>query len=482
MKYTLFKRTIAILLTFTIFSSCEKSDNDIPANVEIQDFIWKGMNAFYFWQDQVPALADTRFSSQSQLNSFLANFDDPANLFQNLRFQPDVVDRFSRIVDDYIALENSFQGISVSNGMEFGLVRFANNPTNLFGYVRYVIPGSDAETQGITRGILFTAIDGTQLTEDNFSSLLSPNSYTISLANYNAGNPTTTGATITLTKTQIQENPVAIAKVFDEGTDKIGYLLYNQFSSNFDGQLNAAFATFQSENITDLIIDLRYNGGGSVRTATYLGGMVTGQFNGQLYSRERWNTKVQNAVNPSNFVNNFTNEILNRDRDGNVVLQESVNSLGLPRVYFVTTISSASASELVINSLSSYIDVFTVGTTTIGKVHGSVTLYDSDNLTRNGDNLNPNHTWAMQPLVFEILNSNSSNQPSGIIPDIEIPEDFGNLGELGEKTDPLLDRTIRFILTGSRFAPTDNQLILEEISNSKLLTPASNNMYKEFKR
>ena len=54
--------------------------------------------------------------------------------------------------------------------------------------------------------------------------------------------------------------------------------MYNQFASSFDGELNAAFATLQSENITDLIVDLRYNGGGSVRTASYLGGMFTGQF------------------------------------------------------------------------------------------------------------------------------------------------------------------------------------------------------------
>ena len=78
--------------------------------------------------------------------------------------------------------------------------------------------------------------------------------------------------------------------------------MYNQFASSFDGELNAAFATLQSENITDLIVDLRYNGGGSVRTATYLGGMVTGQFDGELFSREIWNSKVQEAIDQSNFV------------------------------------------------------------------------------------------------------------------------------------------------------------------------------------
>ena len=77
-----------------------------------------------------------------------------------------------------------------------------------------------------------------------------------------------------------------------------------------------------------------------------------------------------------------------------------------------------------------------VGTTTVGKQVGSVTLYDSDNLTRDGDNLNPNHTWAIQPIVLEIQNKDSENAPDGFIPEIELREDFGNLGVLGEKIRP----------------------------------------------
>lgn len=478
MKYTSFKRIALVFLITLTLTSCEKSENQIPANVEIQDFVWKGMNALYLWQDQIPDLADTRFSSQQQLNSYLEGFPNPADLFQTLRFQPGVVDEFSWIVDDYIALENSFQGINPSNGMEFGLVRFADTPSNLFGYVRYVIPNSDAETQGITRGMLFTEINGTQITEDNANNLLAPDTYTIHLADFNAGNPNTNGTTIALTKNQLQENPVAITKVFDEGANKIGYLLYNQFADVFDQQLNAAFATFQSDGITDLIIDLRYNGGGAVKTAVYMSSMITGQFDGQLFSRSLWNSKVRNSPNidQSIFIENFTNQLISG------TINESINNLNLPRIYFITTGSTASASELVMNSLSTYINVSSVGTTTRGKVYGSTTLYDTDTYRRNGPNLNPNHTWAMQPLVSEIVNSNGVNQPNGIPPSVPLPEDYENLGVLGEKSDPLLDRTITLITTGSRIGPSNNQLQLIELSNSKLMTPARNNMYVDLKK
>ncbi len=471
------------IVSVVLVTSCEKSDNFIASgNDEIHLFIWRAMNTYYLWQPDVPDLSDTRFTNVGQLYSEYSNYS-PDEVFQSLRYQPGVIDRFSWIVDDYVALENSFQGINLSNGMEFGLVRYADNPSKVFGYVRYVIPNSDAELKNITRGMLFSEVDGVQLTESNYSALLfdENTNYTITLADFNNGNPSSNSTTINLTKSQIQENPVAIVKTIEEDTHKIGYLMYNQFSSAFDAQLNDAFATFQSEGITDLIVDLRYNGGGRVSTATYLGGMITGQFNGQLFSKQLWNTKVQEALDASLFENYFTNEIVNSDQNQNIILQEPINSLNLNTIYFITTKSTASASELVMNSLSAYIDVKSVGTVTTGKVQGSVTLYDSENFTRSGDNLNPDHTWAIQPLVLEIQNKNSFNEPNGINPTINLPENYNNLGVLGEMSDPLLERTILFITTGNR--PIQNQtntmLTLEEISNSQSNNPQKNNMFIE---
>jgi C-terminal processing protease CtpA/Prc len=487
MKNIKFTYVVLLLVSLTFFTSCEKSDNYMASeNDEIHLFIWRAMNNYYLWQQNVPDLSDTRFTNISQLYAEYSNFSSPRDLFESLRYQPGVIDRFSWIVDDYVALENSFQGINLSNGMEFGLVRYASDATKVFGYVRYVISGSDAAAQNIARGMLFTEVDGVQLTESNYRDLLfnDNTNYTISLAEFNDGNPVTISTSINLSKTQLQENPVAIVKTIDEGSNKIGYLLYNQFSSSFDGELNAAFANFQSENITDLIIDLRYNGGGSVTTASYLGAMVTGQFNGQLYSKEQWNSKVMNALDASVFENNFTNQIINKDQNQNIILQEPINSLNLNRVYFITSGSSASASELVMNSLSSYIDVSSVGKKTIGKVQGSVTLYDSDNYTRTGENLASNHTWALQPLVLEIKNKDNSNEPNGIEPTVVFPEDYNNLGVLGDRSEPLLDRTILLITSGGRSGinKTNSFLNLEEISDSKAINPMKNNMFIELKK
>ena len=246
MKKCTYKTILTTIIFLLLLSSCKKSDDFLSSeNDKINLFIWRAMNTYYLWQPQVADLSDTRFTNVGQLYSEYSNFSSPTDVFQSLRYQPGVVDRFSWIVDDYIALENSFQGINLSNGMEFGLVRFESDSNNIFGYVRYVIPDSDAALKGVTRGMLFTKVDGVQLTESNYSELLfnDRTNYTITLADFNGGSPVSNSNTLNLNKTQLQENPVAIVKVIEQGAHKIGYLLYNQFSRAFDGQLNAAFAS-----------------------------------------------------------------------------------------------------------------------------------------------------------------------------------------------------------------------------------------------
>ena len=474
--------TIYFISMMLLFLNCTKDTDRIPADIELNNFVWKGLNSYYYWQSDVTDLSDNRFSNQGALNNFLRNFLTPEELFQHLRFQPGVVDRFSWIVDDYVALENSFQGIRLTNGMQFKLYYNKENATNVYGVVYYVIPGSNAASQGVLRGAVFSAIDNTQITVDNYRSLLfgENRNYTVNLSDFKAGDPEVNGTNIALVKEDFQENPVAISKTFIEGSKKIGYLLYNQFSSSFDLQLNSAFAYFKSEAVTDLIIDLRYNGGGSVRTATYLASMINGTNTGKLFSQEFWNEKVIENTSPEYFENNFTDQITSNNAD------VAIESLSLNTVYFIVTEDTASASELVINGMKPYVDVKLVGTQTVGKQVGSITVYDSDNYRRSGSNLNVNHTYAMQPIVLEIKNSQGQNNPDGYLADIILPEDFGredgtiNLGVLGEKSDILLDRTINYITTGSRpAAKNSNYNQNKALIDSKVLQPFSQEMFVE---
>ncbi len=483
----LFKTTLILFFSILIISCSSKDDT--PTNIEVQDFVWKGLNAYYLWQDQIPDLSDRRFNNDQELYSYLSAFNDPESFFYSLLYLPNEYPKdpnrtYSWIVDDYVALRQALQGTRETTGIKLEGADFLDGSGGFYIYVYDVVKGSDADLNGVTRGMLITEVNGTTLTRNNVNSLLANNSFTIHLADYNTGNPVSNGTIITLTKGVTTENPVKEAKVIIDGSHTIGYLMYNQFSSNFDAELNAAFLKFKNDNITDLIVDLRYNGGGSVQTATYLGSMITGQFNGELFSKEVWNSKVMAVTDPNFLINNFTDRILNKDNNGNIILDESINSVGLNTVYFIVSDDSASASELVINALDAYIDVKLVGIQTYGKHVGSITLFDSDNFRENGPGFNSNHTWAMQPIVLEIQNKNGQNKPDGFIPEVTMDEDPGNLGILGDPTEPLLQRTIQYIVTGAKgtFSTRNRSVIKTSPSwNSTMINPDYNNMYVDFK-
>ena len=475
------------LVSFLIVSitSCSDKD-DTPANIQIPNFVWKGLNAYYLWQDQVPDLSDRRFSNDQELYSYLSTKNDPAAFFSSLLYLPNEYPKdpnrtYSWIVEDYIALEQAFQSNRLTTGMKVKGKSFSDGSGGYYVYVYDVAKGSDAETNGVTRGMLITQVNGTTITEANVNSLFNNDSFTIHLANYNAGNPVANGTTISLTKSQLIENPIKEAKVITNGSKKIGYIMYNQFSNSFDGDLNAEFLKFKNDAIDDLIIDLRYNGGGSVQTAVYLGSMVTGQFKDELFSKQVWNSKVMAVTDPNQLINNFTDQILNKDDSGNVVLDEAINSLNLGTVYFIVSDNTASASELIINSLSPYINVRLVGVQTYGKHVGSITLYDSENFRKNGPNFRTNHTWAMQPIVLEIQNKNGENKPEGFIPEVTLEEDPGNLGIIGDPTEPLLQRTIQYITTGSKGFPSAPTIRTHTPWNSSMSNIDYNNMYVDLK-
>ncbi|GAA4291422.1 S41 family peptidase [Aestuariibaculum suncheonense] len=464
----------------------ETEETPVTLNNEVNEFVWAGLNEIYLWQQDVPDLADDKFTTYDEYYTFLNGYNTPESLFDAMLYQIDVVDRFSYIVDDYVALENSFQGTSNSNGLDFQLVRLSDSD-DVFGYVRYVANNSDAATKNINRGEFFLTVDGQQITVNNYIDLLfgSNNTYTLGMADITNSTIALNGKTVELTKTEFTENPILVNKVIETNGVKIGYLMYNGFVSNFDNDLNNAFADLKSQGINELVLDLRYNPGGSVRSAINLSGMITGQFNGGIFSTEKWNNKYQaylEATDPEYLINRFTDKLADNT---------PINSLKLNKVYILTTEGSASASELVINCLRPYIDVVQIGTVTTGKYTASITLYDSPDYGRK--DANPNHKYAIQPLVLKSANKNGvTDYYNGLTPDYLITyqtgsgaiaegEDLLNLGTLGDENEVFLAKAISLI-TGSTSKLIDGKtkpgIDIKIIADTKDFTPLGKGMYK----
>ncbi len=275
---------------------------------------------------------------------------------------------------------------------------------------------------------------------DNYSNLLSQNSYEMGFAiyldnntnNINDDSILSNGVNINLSKVPLVKNPVYHYSIINEGAKKIGYLMYNQFLSNYDSYIESIFSEFKSNLIDEIIIDLRYNPGGSVNSALLISSLLTGQFTNEIFSYEEWNSEIQNYWN-----NNNPEYLVNR-------FLSLENSLKMNKIYVLTSRSTASASELLINCLSPYINVVQIGTSTYGKYQASITLYDSNNFSN--QNTNPAHNYAIQPLVMKTLNVNGvTDYYNGLEPDYIFEERPYNMGIIGELNEPMLNYTINLI-------------------------------------
>ncbi len=458
-------------------------DPDPAAEVTVQNFMWQAMNLWYFWQQDVPDLADDRFTTMEEYTAFLESESDPGDFFDNkLRFSED---RFSFYSDDYTELTQSLAGISRSNGMEFGLVQFSGS-NDVFGYVRYILPGSDAASKDISRGEIFTTVNNVTLTVDNYQDLLfgEDATYTLGMADIEGTTITPNGKTVTLTKVDnFQEDPIFLREVFQDwgGSGRnIGYLMYNGFINEFDEQLNEAFGFFKSNGVTDLVLDLRYNGGGSVNTSRLLSSMIYSTNTSEVYIEQQWNDKLQEV---------FTDGDPNALKDyfaSTTSAGSPINSLNLTQVYVLTTRSTASASELVINGLNPYMDVVKIGTTTRGKNEFSLTMVDDpdrdgapfvayQDIRRN--DINPENSWAIQPLVGRNANSvGFMDYTAGFVPDIELQEDLENLGVLGDPNEPLLARALQEITGIGAKRSFEVRMPADPFTHSGMFKPRKDNM------
>lgn len=479
MKKLLFTSVIVLIL------SCSKDEDlsipntvnpDGSAEVAIQDFMWKAMNFWYFWQADVDNLADDRFvnttAGRAEYTAFLDSEENPGLFFDNkLRYTED---RFSFYNTDYRELTNALAGISKSNGLEFGLVRLEGSNV-IFGVVRYIIPNSNAATLNIERGDLFTGVDGQTLTIDNYVNLLfgENSTYTLNMADFVNGDVVPNNQEVTLTKEEgLAENPIFISKSFEIGGENIGYIMYNQFTNEYDDELYAAIKALKLAGISNLIMDLRYNPGGSVNSTRLLASMIYGTNTNDVFLRKRYNNKLQGQFSDSQLEVYFTNKVGG----------EAIDPLGLTTLYVLTTSSSASASELLINSLEPYMNVIQIGDFTRGKNEFSTTLVDDrDNSylysAARVNKINPENQWAIQPLIGRNENSEGfSAYTNGLQPDVLLKEDYGNLGILGEQNEPLLARAIEAITgqTGKRDFTVNNPV--EIISSSKMFGPLKDKM------
>jgi len=277
-------------------------------------------------------------------------------------------DRFFTFVTS-IAEENAFnnQGASAGFGIRLGLDSSANRL-----FVIEAFEGAPALAAGLDRGTEILAIGTSSANLQSVSSLLASGG---GAALTNALGPDTAGTSrvlrvndaangtrdVTLVKAAFDLQPVSPrfgAQVINDNGHKVGYVNLRTFIDTANDQLSAAFASFRAQGITEIIVDLRYNGGGLIRTADLFGDLLGG-------NRAATDVFESMAFRPEKAVNNSTH-----------FFTATPQSVSPTRIAFIGTDGTASASELVINGMTPFLHANSalIGTNTFGKPVGQIAI------------------------------------------------------------------------------------------------------------
>lgn len=425
MKYKL-RLIISLFILFVWAGSCKKPKNN-PTPPPPQDSTTAASTAkdsalidardFYLWYKLIPS----NFDAQS--------YNDPNDIMVAIRAYSNEpgfgsgVDKwsFGVLKKDWNQLSGGIGNLNnISSNGDFGMSVFFRASNDL--RVKLVERLSPAGLQGIQRGWRITKINGNANINTNNQDFIVNAVFYSATSTFTFIKPDGTSVDITLNATTYPQQTVYLDSVYTINSKKIGYMVMNSFlgdTATIDNDLKNVMDNFATKNVTDIIIDLRYNSGGYVslqqRLADYLAPNST---NGALMMKETFNDKHQ---------------------DYNTTLHFTKAGLLNPNhVFFIVSQSTASASELLINNLKPYMTVKLIGPeNTDGKPVGFFPLSAGD--------------WYVFPVSFRSTNSaNAGSYFNGFTPDAIVPDGLDK--NWGDTSESCLAETIKYITTGT-FTP-----------------------------
>jgi C-terminal processing protease CtpA/Prc len=421
--------TYFILLSVIFSTSCRNEEPE-PENYEngtneyVNNWIYDNMSLYYYWTDELPDKS--------------IDDENPEDYFYGLL---STQDRFSWIQPNFQELLNSLQGITLEAGYEFVLYNDPDNANGVIGQIVYAKRESPAADAGLKRGDLFTEINGTPLTLDNYSNLLGDISqnHSLTLERYNFETESfEENGIVQLSTIQFAENPNFLDTVYTRNGKKIGYYVYNLFSvgtetnnPTYNIEMDGVFESFKSEGIDHLVLDLRYNSGGAETATINLASLIGSNISDQdIFVKRDYNEGLKQA-----YINEYGEESLNKK-----FLNKSANigsNLQSPQLTVLTSSRTASASELLINGLNPFMEIYLIGDTTVGKNVGSTSFYEDENTENN---------WGMQPIITKSFNSlNQSDYSLGFYPDIPLKDNSLVKLELGDVNEKLLREALIYL-------------------------------------
>lgn len=404
-----------LLLGFSVsailLAGCNKNkDGDLDsafyqAKSDVRDSAYLYTKDIYLWTDKLPSIAV--FKPRS--------LDDVYDVMNKVKSY-ESLDKWS-----FAETKEETAESQKGNTTDFGfMVKFAPGSATEIRVI-YVYANSDAGAKGVKRTWRVNKINGRIINRNIQADINYINDILFGIpqsAVFEFVKPDSTIEAITLTKSTYTLNTVLFSKVYDTGSKKIGYFVFNQFSGKTsEDELISTIKEFEKQGVNEVIVDLRYNRGGFVSTQDTLANMLApknvGRGQKTMYTY-RFNDKYKSWNQSHKFY--------------------KAGSLDLSRVFFIVSRSSASASELLINNLTPVMDVILVGeTATYGKPVGFFPI--------------PVFAYNIFPVSFKTVNSEGkADFYEGFPVNHNVADDL--IHDFGDPNEASLNRAMNFITLG----------------------------------
>lgn len=446
---------LAVVLPMLVVSSCRKEEPEAPVdngntetpaqnekkeeNVKkyVNLFTFNMINTYYLWNEE----------ASTALNSWKTT-DDPFKKLEEARYKDssgNAIDLWSQLTDDFKTFSSSVAGTSKTYGFDFVLYYYDSARTTVCAVVTLVYPDSPAEKAGLERGDCIVKIGGKQMTVDNYSKVIS-NMYDATSCSFEFHG----GDSVKMTPVEMYEEPVLLFKTFDCSGKKVGYLLYNSFTQKSYIRLIEACKYFKQEGVTELILDMRYNGGGYSITELALASMLAPESDvtaGHVFETQVYNKAMTQAMgnNETKFTTNFS---MTYDGKKETFSTADAN-VGLSKIYALVTSGTASASESIICGLKPYMDIEVIGEQTHGKFCSGIIVASEDWYEDVKDQLQDGEydngvyyteNWGIYVMIGRYADKDGKtlSMPHGITPDFEAQDNPDEGIQLGDPEESML--------------------------------------------
>lgn len=502
-QFRLFYLFLIILISFGITSCSDDDDREIvelpgndtedtpltneeQRNYYINTFAATSLSEYYLWIDEAQV---------AEKMEEWKIFDDPFTAVKELRYKDSNgkdIDRWTVMLDNFEESVNSFDGIETTYGFDFALYRYDKN--NVCAVVTYIIKGSPAENAGWKRGDVIIKVNNKYMPLENdqyyaivTDELMGGSTLSVEMVD---------GKQYTINSVTLQEDAVLLTKMFDCQDKTVGYMVYNSFTFDSIHRLIEECKKFKDTGVKELILDLRYNGGGYGITSEALASMLVPEaevkaesvFQTEVYNKDLTEYyKILNHSNEKKFKTEFKYKLEDEDKIWNT----ADANIGIEKLYVIITGYSASASEALICGLKPYMPVMLIGQKSYGKYCGGFLLgaqefYDEykDPLTKMG--IYEAGRKAVYDIGMYVMVSRYADKdgitgcmPDGYIPDIEVEDNPIDGCQLGDPEESMLKVALTQAGYQYQDKPSTRSARSARKDDSILLLDATKQVYKK---